>query len=133
MATDNTVGFLSLGTFKTGEIPQDLAVRYDDHDGAQINISSGYTGVAFWRERNGAPVDSQTQTVSIQTGANPLGLAVVLFDAAPFAAAGSYFLEVWVGTTANDEKTRVCHLHLLRPRPRSAHRPHVPDPMTPAR
>lgn len=92
---------VDLGTYKTGETPLDLAVRFDDNDGTQLDISSGYTATGWWRERNGAPADATSLAVSIQTGANPLGLAVVNMTAAMVATAGVFQMEVWVGTSGN--------------------------------
>lgn len=83
-----------LGDFKTGEIPLPLTVRFDDHDGVQLDIA-GWSAAAYYRSRGAAGGVSLSATVDTST--NPLGVAVVIFTAAAVAAPGAYWLEVWVG------------------------------------
>ena len=100
MPDENTSAPTTLGVFKTGETPLPLSVRFDDYTGAQLDIST-YDAKAFWRARTDDPANATELAAVVDSGTNPLGLAVVTFTAAMVATAGAYLLEVWVGTAGN--------------------------------
>lgn len=110
----NSIEFESLGTFMTGEVPLPLSVRYDDATGTQIDISTGYTGIAFWKPRGDDEEVPGTLGVAIDNSVNVLGLAVVTFTATPFAVPGSFFLEVWVGTAAGIKLDSVTYSYYVQ-------------------
>lgn len=98
---ENIVAASTLGTFKVGETPLPLSVRFDDSTGTQIDISTGYTATAYWRSRTAAPSAATTLTAAISVAVSALGHAVVTMTPAMASTTGAFFVEVWVGKAAN--------------------------------
>lgn len=92
---------IHLGSFKQGEIPLALSVRFDDYTGTQIDISTGFSAIAYQIRRGADPSEAQELTATIDSGTNPLGLVVVEFTADSTADLGAFQVEAWIGDGTN--------------------------------